>query len=155
MHPRGVRRGLPREGPRPRHEHPAQLVERPLARAQQEAPPALAARKHSPGEGGEEARAEDGRLAAARRADDAEESASDEAGDELGDEPFAAEEVVGVGRLEARETLERADSLGGNSGRSGRSGDGPRPLSHHLEIDDLAGQFGLDLAQLAAARCGA
>ena len=36
---------------------------------------------------------------------------ADEAGDELGDQPLAAEEVVGVGGLEAGQALERADAL--------------------------------------------
>ena len=140
---------------RPRHEHAAKLVERPFAGTQQEAPPALAAGKHPTGEGREESGAEDGRLAAARWADDAEESGSDEAGDELRNEPLAAEEVVGIGRLEAREALERTDPLGGNSGRRCRARDGPRLLARHLQIDDLAGQLGLDLAQVAPARSGA
>ena len=106
---------------RPRHEHAAKLVQRPLAGTQQQAPPALAARQHPSGEGREETGAEDRRLAAARRADDAEEAGADEAGDELGDEPLAAEEVVGIDRLEARETLERADALGRHAGRGGRA----------------------------------
>ncbi len=86
---------------RSRHEHAAKLVQRPLAGTQQQTPPALAARQDSSGEGREETGAEDRRLAAARRADDAEEAGADEAGDELGDEPLAAEEVVGIDRLEA------------------------------------------------------
>ena len=106
---------------RSRHEHAAKLVQRPLAGTQQQTPPALAARQHSSGEGRKKAGAEDRRLAAARRADDAEEAGADEAGDELGDEPLAAEEVVGIDRLEARQTLERADPLGGHAGRGGRA----------------------------------
>ena len=76
---------------RSRHEHAAKLVQRPLAGTQQQTPPALAARQDSSGESREETGAQDRRLAAARRADDAEEAGADEAGDELGDEPLAAE----------------------------------------------------------------
>ena len=106
---------------RPRHEHAAKLVERPLSGAQQQPPPAFAARQDSAGEGRKKAGAEDRRLAAARRADDAEEARADEARDELGDEPLAAEEVVGVDRLEAREALERAYPLSRHAGRGGRA----------------------------------
>ena len=127
---------------------------RPLAGAQQHPPPALAARQHSAGERRQEAGAEDRRLAAARRADDAEEAGADEPGDELGDEPLAAEEVLGVGRLEAREPLERADALGSDAGRGRRAGEGPRLLAHELQVDHLAGELGLDLAQVAPAGGG-
>src|SRR5439155_22809751 len=92
---------------RSRHEHPAKLFQRPLARTQQQTSPAPTARQHPSGEGRKETGAEDRRLATARRADDAEETGTDEAGDELGDEPLAAEVVLGIDRLEARETLER------------------------------------------------
>ena len=136
------------------HEHAAKLFERPLAGTQQQTPPALAARQHSSGEGREKTGAEDRRLAAARRADDAEETGADEAGDELGDEPLAAEEVVGIDRLEARETLERADPLGGNAGRGVRARESPRLLARELEVGHLAGQLGLDLAQVAPTGCG-
>ena len=139
---------------RSRHEHAAKLVQRPLAGTQQQTPPALAARQDSSGEGREETGAEDRRLAAARRADDAEEAGADEAGDELGDEPLAAEEVLGIDRLEARETLERAYPLSGHAGRGGRAREGPRLLAHELEVDHLAGQLGLDLAQVAPAGGG-
>ena len=120
----------------------------------QHAPPAPAARQHAAGEGREETGAEDRRLAAARRADDAEEAGPDEAGDELGDEPLAAEEVVGVDRLEARQTLERADSLGCHAGRRVRARERPRLLAHQLEVDHLACQLGLDLALVAPAGGG-
>ena len=139
---------------RSRHEHAAKLLQRPLAGTQQQTPPALAARQDSSGEGREETGAEDRRLAAARRADDAEEAGADEAGDELGDEPLAAEEVVGIDRLEARQTLERADPLGRHAGRGGRAREGPRLLARQLEVDHLAGQLGLDLAQVAPAGGG-
>ncbi len=139
---------------RSRHEHAAKLFQRPLAGTQQQTPPALAARQHASGEGRQETGAQDRRLAAARRADDAEEAGADEAGDELGDEPLAAEEVVGIDRLEARETLERADSLGRHAGRGGRARESPRLLARELEVDHLAGQLGLDLAQVAPAGGG-
>ena len=115
---------------RSRHEHAAKLFQRPLAGTEQHAPPALAARQHSSGEGRKEAGAEDRRLAAARRADDAEEAGADEAGDELGNEPLASEEVVGIDRLEARETLERADPLGSHAGRGSRARESARLLAH-------------------------
>ena len=128
--------------------------ERPLAGTQQQTPPAPAARQHPSGEGREETGAKNRRLAAARRADDAEEAGADEAGDELGHEPLAAEEVVGVDRLEARETLERTDPLGRHAGRRHRARESPRLLAYELEVDHLAGQLGLDLAQVAPAGGG-
>ena len=131
------------------NEHAAKLLQRPLAGAHEHAPPAPAAGQHAFGEGRDETGAEDGRLAAARRADDAEEAGADEAGDELGDEPLAAEEVVGIDGLEARQTLERADSLGRRASRRVRARERPRLLTHELEVDHLAGQLGLDLAQVA------
>ena len=103
---------------RARHEHAAQLVQRPLTGTHQQTSPALAARQDSSGERREQPGAEDRRLAAARRANDAEEAGADEPGDELGDEPLTAEEVVGVDRLEAREALERADALGRHRARA-------------------------------------
>ncbi len=92
-------------------------------------PPALAARQHAVGEGREETGAQDRRLAAARRADDAEEAGADEACDELGHEPLAAEEVVGIDRLEARKTLERADALGRHDGSAWRARERARLLA--------------------------
>ena len=144
--------GLDERIPRSRDERAAKLVQRPLAGAQQQTAPPLAARQDSSGEGREKTGADERRLAAARRADDAQEADADEAGDELGDEPLAAEEVLGIHRLEARETLERADPLGGHAGRGGRAREGPRLLAHELEVDHLAGQLGLDLAQVAPGR---
>ena len=120
----------------------------------QHAPPAPAAGQHTAGEGREQTGAQDGGLAAARRADDAEEAGADEAGDELGDQPLAAEEVVGVDGLEARQTLERADALGCRASRRVRARERPRLLAHELEVDHLACQLGLDLAQVAPAGGG-
>ena len=85
------------------------------------------------------------------RADDAEEAGSDEACDELGDEPLAAEEVVGVDGLEAREPLERADAFGGHTSGRGRAGEGVRLLAGDLQVDHLAGELRLDVAQVAPA----
>ena len=48
-------------------------------------------------------------------------SCADEARDELGDETIAAEEILGIHRLEARQALERADLLCGHAGRGGRA----------------------------------
>ena len=136
---------------RPRHEHAAQLIQRPLAGAQQQTPPARATRQDASGERRKQAGAKHRRLAAARRADDAEEAGADEPGDELGDEPLAAEEVVGIHRLEARQTLERTDALGGDTSRRGRAGERACLLARELEVDHLAGQLGLDLAEVAPA----
>ena len=79
---------------------------------------------------------------------------ADDAGDELGHEPLAAEEVVGIDRFEARETLERADPLSGHARRGDRARQNPGLLAYELEVDHLAGQLGLDLAQVAPARGG-
>ena len=74
----------------------------------------------------------------------------------LGHEPLAAEEVVGVYRLEARQTLERAPhSLGHHAGRGGPARETPRLLARELEVDHLACQLGLDFAQVAPAGGGA
>ena len=137
----------------PRHEHASKLVERPLSGTQQQPPPAFTTRQDSSGEGRKKAGAEDRRLAAARRTDDAEKPGADEAGDELGHEPLPAEEVVGIDRLEARQALERADSFGRDAGRGVRARESPRLLARELEVDHLACQLGLDLAQVAPA-CG-
>jgi hypothetical protein len=94
---------------RTRGEHAPELVHRPLARPDEHAPPALAPGQHAAGERGQQPGTQQGRLAAARRADDAEEARAHEAGDELGHEPLAAEEVVGIGGLEAGQAFERAD----------------------------------------------
>ena len=136
---------------RSRHEHAAKLVQRPLAGTQEQTPPALAARQDSSGEGRQETGAQDGRLAAARRADDTEEAGTDQAGDELGNEPLTAEEVVGIDRLEARETLERTYPLGSHAGRGYRARECARLLARELEVDHLAGQLRLDLAEVAPA----
>ena len=53
-------------------EHTPELVERPLAGTDQHAPPALAARQHATGERRQQPGAQHRRLAAPRRADDAE-----------------------------------------------------------------------------------
>ena len=79
-------------------------------------PPALAAGQHAAGER---------RQQPARSTDDLplpdgptmpRKRGADEAGDELGDQSLAAEEVVGIGGLEARQALERAHTLGGEAG---------------------------------------
>ena len=62
-----------------------------------------------------------------------------------------ATKVVGVRGLETRQALERADAVGGRSGRSGRVGEAPNLLARVLEVDHLAGQLGLDTAQLGPA----
>ena len=111
--------------------------------------PVLAARQHAAGERGQQPGPHDRRLAAARRADDREQRRADEPRDELGDEPLAPEEVLGVGGVEA--------SPGPCTGRpsasvvvavaAGEAG----ALARGLELDDAAGQLGLERARLAAA----
>ena len=140
---------------RTRDEHAAQLLHRPLPRAQQQPPPAAAARQHSTRQRREQAGAEHRRLAAARRADDPEEARADQPRDELGHEPLAAEEVVGVDGLEARQPLERADSLGRHAGRGDGARERPRVLARRLQVEHLVRQLGLDLAQVAPAGRGA
>ena len=140
--------------PRPRDEQAPELVHGPLAGAQQETPPAFAARQDSSRERRQETGTEDRRLAAARRADDSEEAAADEPGDELRDESLAAEEVLRVDRLEAREPLERADAVGSDTGGGRRAGEGLRLLACELQVDDAAGELGLDLAEPASAGGG-
>ena len=106
---------------RSRNEHPAKLLQRPLAGTQQQTPPTLAARQDASGQGREKTGAQNRRLAAARRADDAEEAGADEAADELGHEPLPAEEVVRIDRLEACQAFERTDSLARHAGRGVRA----------------------------------
>ena len=139
---------------RSRHQHPAELFKRPLTGTKQQAPPAPAARQHPSGERRKKTCAKDRRLAAARRADDAEEAGADEAGDQLGDEALAAEVVLGVERLKARQTFERTYSLGRDASRGERTREGLRLLARQLEVDHLAGQLGLDLGQVAPAGGG-
>src|SRR5205823_5802732 len=64
---------------------------------------------------------------------------------------LAAEVVLGIDRLEARETLERAYPRGGHPDRGGRAREDAPLLAHQLEVDHLACQLGLDLAQVAPA----
>ena len=137
---------------RSRHEHAAKLVQRPLAGTQAadaaslslpgRTPPARAGRR--PARSTDDLPLPDGPTMPRK-------PRADEAGDELGDEPLAAEEVVGIDRLEARETLERAYSLSGHAGRSHRARESARLLAHVLKVDHLARQLGLDLAQVAPA----
>ena len=98
---------------RPRGEDRAKRLQRPLAGTQQPPAPAGAPGEHAASERGQEAGAQDRRLAAPRRAHDRHEAGPGEARDEVGDEALATEEDVGIGRLEARQALERADALGG------------------------------------------
>lgn len=69
----------------------------------------VASGEHAGLERGHEPGLDDGRLAASRRADDPNEWRAGQPRDEIGDEPLAAEEVLGVGRGEGGEALERAD----------------------------------------------
>ena len=139
---------------RSRHEHAPKLLQRLFAGTQQQPPPTLAARQDSSRDRRQEPGPQDRRLAAARRPDDAEEAGSDQAGDELGDEPLATEEEVGVNRLEARQTLERAKPLCRHARRRRRSRESSGLLAHQLQVGHLACELGLDLAQVAATRGG-
>ena len=93
-----------------RAQRAGELRERVLARPDEHLAPALAAGQHACGQGREQAGAQHRGLAAARGADDAEQAGADESGNQLGDEPLAAEEVVGIGGLEAGEPLEGTDA---------------------------------------------
>jgi hypothetical protein len=140
---------------RSRHERAAELLQRPFPGPQQQTPPTLAAWQHPSSQGRQETGTQDRRLATARGADDREETGADEAGHELGDEPLASEEVLGIDRLEGRETLERADPLGRNARRGGRARESPRLLACELKVGHLTGELGLHLTPVAPARSGA
>ena len=90
-----------------------QLVERMLSRSDHDLHPLLRAGERAGRERGGEPRTNDRGLAASRGPDDAEQRRSRQARDELRDELLAPEERVGVRDVEARQALERADSLGG------------------------------------------
>ena len=126
-------------------ERDAELAHRVRAGAQQRLRPVLAAGQHPAGQRRQQAGAQDRRLAAARRPDDAEQRRADEAGDELGDEPLASEEVARVGDVVGGQALERADD------RHIVAVAPPAALARLLQVDDAAGQLGLDRAQLGAA----
>jgi hypothetical protein len=98
--------------------------------------------------------AEERGLATSRRPDDPERTGADEASGEFSHEPLATEEVVGVDRLEALQTLERARSLDRDGGWRAQTRENPRLLADELEVDRLARQLGLDLAQVASADGG-
>ena len=71
--------------------------------------PALAARQRAGCERGQESRSQQRRLSAARSPDDREQRGVGKSRHELADETLATEEELGVGRLERRQPLERAD----------------------------------------------
>ncbi len=73
-------------------------------------------------------------------------------GDELCDQPVATEEVVRVGRLEARQALERADALGCHTSGGRRPLEHAGLLAHELQVDHLSCELGLDLPQVASVR---
>ena len=82
-------------------ERSCELRDRVLARTDDDQLPAVE-RRHQPG-------AQQRRLAAPGRADDREQRRAREPRDELVDQPLAPEEELGVGGVERREPLERAD----------------------------------------------
>ena len=69
---------------------------------------------------------------------------------ELSGQALATKEVVGVRGLETRQALERADAVGAAQAEVGGSARA-RTCSRVLEVDHLAGQLGLDTAQLGPA----
>ena len=71
--------------------------------------PALAARQRAGCERGQESRSQQRRLSAARSPDHREQRGVCKSRHELADETLATEEELGVGRLERRQPLERAD----------------------------------------------
>ena len=114
--------------------HTTELAHRVLARPHQRARPAFAAGQDPAGQRGQQTGPDDGRLAAAGRADDAEQRRADEPRDELGDELLAAEEVVGVVDVEGRQAL-----VGAQHRRSVAPALDPGgPLARRLQGDDAA-----------------
>jgi hypothetical protein len=141
-----VERGGERVPPA-RSEDVVQILERPLTGADHHPSPPLTPGQHPAGERRDQPGTEDRRLAAARRTDDAQERRTDEACDEFGDQTLPPEEVLGIGGVEARQSLERA-----HIGRAGarRHRQRPGPFLCDLKVDHPPGQLGLDVAQNAA-----
>jgi hypothetical protein len=128
-----VRRGLGHRLP--------ERAQRVLAGAQERQRPSLAARQHAGGQRCEQARAQRGGLAAARRPDDAQQRRAGQARHHLGHEPLAPEEDPGVVDVERSEPLERA---GHDAGLSVVALGTP---ADRLQLYDLAGDVVLGGAQ--------
>ena len=128
--------------------HLSQLVERMLSRSDDDLHPLLGARERATREGGREPCSHDRRLAASRRAYDPEQRRSRQARHELCDELLSPEERVGIGDVEARQALERTDSLGGRDV-------GVDSVESLLEVDHATREVCLGGPQLLAAGSGA
>ncbi len=90
------------------------------------------------------------RLAAPGWSDDAEERRPGEASDELGDQALAAEEHVGVARLERGQALERtvlADAAAPERALEIQA----EALAGRLEVDDVRGHLALEPSEVATA----
>jgi hypothetical protein len=120
-----------------------------LAGTDKRARPAVAAGQHAARERVQQARPEQRGLAAARRADHAEQRRADEARDQLRDELLAPEKVLGVVGVERGETLVGADDR--SPGALTFGGDQPGALVRRAQLDDVSGQLGLERPGLAAA----
>src|SRR5919106_1730172 len=109
--------------------------------------PLVAAWQSAAGERRQEARADHGGLAAARRPDDADQRSPGQPGDEFRDELLPAEEEVRVLDVEAREPLERT-VLQVDRPLA------PEPAECPLEVDDVARQGCLSRTPLLPAGLG-
>ncbi len=128
----------------------AKLAQRPLARPDQRLRPAIAPRQHAAREGGQQPSPQHRRLAAPGRSDDGEQRCVGHARDQLGDQPLAPEEVLGVGGVERRDALVRADRRGDVAVGADQAG----ALASRLELDEPACELLLQRARLAAVgRC--
>ena len=128
-----------------------QFRERVLPRSHQRLPPALRAWQHPVCQRGQKSGANDGGLAASGWPEDRQPGGADQARDQPGDQPLAAEEILGVHRIERCETAERTD-LGRR--RIDRFGDPVQvcAFAGGLEVGDASSQLRLGRAQLALAR---
>ena len=119
--------------------------------------PLLAARQDAAGERGQEARPERRRLAAPRRADQAQEAAPDQPRHQLGHEALTPEVILSVGGFERRQTLVGTD----RDRRRGARGDAVRglvqrkttgPVADELQVGHIVDQLVLGLAEGPATR---
>ena len=95
-----------------------QLRQRARAGAHHHPPPPLGAGDDTVGERRQQPGAHRRGLAASGRADDREQGRADQAGDQFGHEALAAEEVLGVRRVEGRQAAEGTDQGSVGSGGS-------------------------------------
>ena len=104
--------------------------------------------QHAARERGQQPGPHDRRLAAARRDRPREQRRTDEPRDQLGHELLAPEEVLGVVAVERRQALVRADHR--RLGVLVAADEPPGALARRLQVDDVAGQLGLQRPGLAA-----